>query len=232
MLAKKTAFVTVLALCSLSSSAAFACNESEGCISNARLIKTQLRENAERRAEESSRASLENMAIAIAAGEIVRFEVSVAAFDSLATAYDSAANRYFALRGRYFQRVRYELGSYMDRLITAGNQLDEDMMNSYSLNSEIIERSRELIKRARANGTERGKFHDYWNAETQATLEAGLAGLKLGIQGDEKQFGFEQIVQGVENDDIGRAMLGLPTAAELAAQEEARAAKARKHRRH
>lgn len=190
-------------------------------------IADQLRKAHEN--QESSEA-----AIAIEAGEIVKFEGAVASFEVIASQYETSITRYFTLRARYFQRVRYELGHHLDPLIVTGNRLDEDLMNAYSLNSEIIERTRELVKRGRANALERALFRGYWNIDTQATLQAGLASLNQNLQGTEKEFGFEQIVQGVENDDIGRAMLGLPMDAAIEAQAEARAAakKVRKHRRH
>ena len=220
MLKKRTAVAAALVMCSISSAVALACDLE--C--DRSRIEDQIR-----KAPENQERS-ENAAIAIEAGEIVKFESAAASFEVLAAQYEISASRYFTLRSRYFQRVRYELGRHLDPLIAAGNRLDEDMMNAYSINSEIIERTRDLIKRGRTHAFERSVFRGYWNADTQAMLRAGLAGLSEKLRGTEKDFGFEQIVQGVENDDIGRAMLGLPTGAELEAR--AAAKMARKHRRH
>lgn len=187
MLLKKVAVVAVLAISTVSSSAALACNESEGCSAiNARIRARQL-DAQEERAQQRAQASVDAFRAGI-------FEANAKPVEALATAYEATATEYFALRGRYFQRIRYNLPTDLEPLIKEANELDDEMMSAYSVIDEIIQISRDYIARGRASASDQNSFLDYRKGAFLA-LQGGLDGLSRNL------VRFEQLVKGVEKDE-------------------------------
>jgi hypothetical protein len=217
MILSRKAVVAVLAMSAVSAmfgAQAMACDTE--C--DSQRIKNQLREIHEREVAVHA-------AQALAAYETAReFETAVAPFEALASAYDAIASRYFKLRARFYNRVQYDLGAYLEPLIREGIELDEDTMAAYNSVNAINSDFREKVSRGRATPPDRAPFTKSFTIREQSALQSGIISLSVASAR------FELIVQGLENDEIGRAMLGLPSDEELKAREDAAAKKAKKRR--